>query len=267
MRVANNRIMLGAALIAGLALVACKTVPETGRSAFNIVGADEEMRMGLSAFEEIKRTEKRSSNSAANAMVQRVGKRIAAVANKDVPNARWEFVLFENNEPNAFALPGGKVGINTGILPITKNDAGLAAVLGHEIGHVTAHHGAERMSEQLAIGVVGAGVGMAMSKQGQATQQAASVAFGLGATGLVALPHSRGQESEADHIGLNYMAKAGYNPREAINFWERFRDYNNKKGGRPPEFLSTHPTDQRRIDDLKNQWLPQAEVLYKTSGR
>jgi metalloendopeptidase OMA1, mitochondrial len=222
--------------------------------------------MGILSFNEVKRTEKKSTDTKLNAMVQRVGNRVATVANPDIPNAQWEFVLFENDRPNAFALPGGKVGVHTGILKITQTDAGLAAVLAHEIAHVTAHHGAERMSEQLAIGAAGAGLGVALGKQSQMTQQMAMTAYGLGVTGLRVLPHSRSQESEADHIGLLYMAKAGYNPVEAISFWERFRDYNQKKGGSPPEFLSTHPTDQRRIDDLKTKWLPGAQVYYKTSG-
>jgi metalloendopeptidase OMA1, mitochondrial len=253
-------------LLIGFSLVACYTVPETGRSAFNVIGPSEEMSMGISAFNEIKRTEKRSTDKNLNAMVQRVGNRVAAAATPDIANAQWEFILFENDKPNAFALPAGKVGIYTGILKITKTDAGLATVLAHEIGHVAAHHGAERMSEQMAIGVAGAGLGVALGKQSQMTQQVAMTAFGLGATGLRVLPHSRDQESEADRIGLIYMAKAGYNPSEAISFWERFRDYNQTNGGSPPEFLSTHPTDQRRIDDLKNKWLPEAKVYYKTSG-
>ncbi len=255
-----------ACLLIGFGLVACYTVPETGRSAFSVIGPSDEIRMGISAFNEIKRTEKRSADKNLNAMVQRVGNRVAASANPDIANAQWEFVLFENDQPNAFALPGGKVGVYTGILKITKTDAGLATVLAHEIGHVAARHGAERMSEQLAIGAAGAGLGVALGKQSQSTQQIAMTAFGLGTTGLRVLPHSRAQESEADHIGLIYMAKAGYNPVEAISFWECFRDYNQKKGGTPPEFLSTHPTDQRRIDDLKNRWLPEAQVYYNTSG-
>lgn len=254
-------------LIIALSLVACYSVPETGRSSFNIIGADDERRMGISAFQEIKRTEKRSTDSAANSMLQRVGKRIANIADADIGNSKWEFVLFENSEPNAFALPGGKVGVNTGILKITQNEAGLAAVIGHEIGHVSARHGAERISQQVATGLVGAGLGVALSKQGRSTQQAAMTAFGVGTTLAVVLPHNRSQESEADHIGLIYMAKAGYNPSQAISFWERFKSYNDKKGGAPLAFLSTHPTNAQRISDLKNKWLPQAQVFYKTSGR
>lgn len=256
-------------ILAALALSACSTVPQTGRSALRLVGEGEETRMGISAFEEMKKKQKVSADAGAIAMVQRVGQRIAAVANPDIPNANWEFVLFEDSEPNAFALPGGKVGVHTGILPITKTDAGLAAVLGHEIGHVAAHHGAERMSQQMAAGILGAGVsiGLGVSGQSRNVQQAASIAFGVGVPLAYILPHSRLQESEADRIGLTYMAKAGYDPKEAIAFWERFRDFNAKKGGRPPEFLSTHPADERRISDLKLKWLPEAEVYYQTSGK
>lgn len=255
------------AVVGAFVLASCYTVPQTGRSAFNVIGASDERRMGVSAFQEVEQHERRSSNSAANAMVQRVGKRIAAIANQDIPNASWEFVLFENAQPNAFALPGGKVGVYTGILEITKNEAGLAAVLGHEIAHVAARHGAERMSQQLGIGLAGAGLGMALNKQGRATQQLSAMAFGMGTSLALVLPHSRSQESEADHIGTIYMAKAGYDPNQAIAFWDRFASYNQRKGGAPPAFLSTHPTDSQRISDLKNKWVPEAEVFYKTSGR
>lgn len=255
--------LLGFALIS---LVACYTVPETGRSSLNFVGADEERHLGVQAFDEVKHKEKVSTNPEYNAMVQRVGSRIAAVADPDIPNSQWEFVVFENSEPNAFALPGGKVGVYTGIFQITQNDAGLATVLGHEIGHVAARHGAERMSQQTLAGIGAAGLSVALSKQGSSTRQFALLAFGAGSTIGVLLPYSRLQESEADHIGLLYMAKAGYNPQEAVNFWTRFRDFNKKKGGSTPGFLSTHPTDDKRIADLQ-RYLPEADGFYRTSGK
>ncbi len=247
-------------------LVSCYTVPETHRSSFNIISPGNETRLGISAFDEIKRQEHESTNKEQIELVQRVGQRIAKVAEKDIPNAKWEFVLFENNEPNAFALPGGKVGVYTGILPITKTDAGLAAVLGHEIAHVSARHGAERMSEQMALSGIAAGLAIGLSGKDPRIQQISMIAFGLGTTVGAVLPHNRMQESEADHIGLLYMAKAGYNPNDAVSFWERFRDFNRQRGKNPPAFLSTHPTDDKRIKDLK-ALVPEAEVYYKTSGR
>jgi metalloendopeptidase OMA1, mitochondrial len=261
----KNGVALLAAVIS-LTVISCYTVPQTGRSSFNVVSSSDELKLGISAFDEIKRKERISSNAAQTEMVRRVGQRIASVADKDLPNSQWEFVLFENDEPNAFALPGGKVGVYTGILPITKNDSGLAAVLGHEIAHVSARHGGERMSQQLALAGAATGLSIGLGSQSRQTQQLALGAFGLGTTLAVTLPFSRSQESEADHIGLIYMAKAGYNPREAVDFWRRFQAYNERRGGRPPAFLATHPADDKRIRDLEAE-LPEAEVYYKTSGR
>lgn len=262
-----QRVCLGlAALTAGWLLASCYTVPQTGRSSFNMVGTDTEARLGTSAFNDLKKHEAISSNATEIAMVERVGKRIAETAGPDIVNAKWEFVLFDNKEPNAFALPGGKVGVNTGILAITQDDAGLAAVLGHEVAHVSARHGGERMSEQLALAGLATGLAIGLEGESTRTRELSLLAFGIVGTTAAVLPHSRMQESEADRIGLIYMAKAGYNPQEAVAFWQRFRDYNQKKGGKPPAFLSTHPTDERRIADLK-KLLPQAEVYYKASGK
>ena len=261
------RVLFGCcALTAGFLFASCYTVPQTGRSSFNIVGTDTEARLGTRAFDDLKRQEALSSNATHIAMVERVGKRIAEAAGPDIVNAKWEFILFENKEPNAFALPGGKVGVNTGILPITKDDSGLAAVLGHEVAHVSARHAGERISEQLALAGLATGLSIGLQGESKSTQRYALIAFGLTGTLAAVLPHSRMQESEADRIGLVYMAKAGYNPQEAVGFWQRFCDYNQKKGGKPPIFLSTHPADEKRIEDLK-KLLPQAEVYYKSSGK
>jgi metalloendopeptidase OMA1, mitochondrial len=245
-------------------LISCYTVPETGRSGFNIISSKEELQLGLSAFDEVKRKEKISTNAAQVAMVQRVGRRVANIADKSVPNAQWEFVLFENDQANAFALPGGKVGVYTGILPITKTEAGLATVLSHEIAHVAAHHAGERVSQQIGLSMIGtaASIGLGDSKY----RQAALIGLGLGSTIGVVLPFSRMQESEADRIGIMWMAKAGYPPQEAVEFWKRFKAYNEQKGGGPPAFLSTHPADNKRIADLQSL-VPEAEVYYKTSGK
>jgi predicted Zn-dependent protease len=257
------------AILAGvliLVLTSCYTIPQTGRSAFNIVGAANELRLGQQAFQDIKKKEPESRDAKEVERVQRVGKRIAEVADQDIPNARWEFVLFDNKEPNAFALPGGKVGIYTGILKITQDDAGLAAVMGHEIAHVAVHHSTERMSHQLVAAGLATSLAIGLNQEDHKTQEIALVSFGLVTTFGVILPYSRMHESEADRIGLTYMAKAGYPPRAAVDFWRRFREYNLKKGGNPPAFFSTHPADEKRIADLQ-ALLPEAEVYYKTSGR
>jgi metalloendopeptidase OMA1, mitochondrial len=241
----------------------CNTVPVTGRSQFNIMPAGEEMELGLTSFDKMKKETPVSKDAVANAMLQKVGKRIAAVASPDMPNAQWEFVLFESKEVNAFCLPGGKVGVYTGILPITKDESGLATVLGHEIAHAVARHGGERMSEAMVIQLGGQALDASVAATDPRWQAVAATAYGVTTTVGAQLPHSRLQESEADHIGLIYMARAGYNPELAVAFWERFMTYNQQQGGSAqPAFLRTHPTDATRIKQLQ-QWMPGAEAQYK----
>src|SRR2546425_5986217 len=164
---------------AAILLEGCSTVPVTGRRQLSLVSSDQEVQLGLTAFEQLKSTTPISKDPAANAMVQRVGKRIAAVASKDLPDAQWEFVVFESPEANAFCLPGGKVGVYTGLLPIAKDDAGLATVLGHEIGHAVAHHGAERMSEAVVLQGAGQLVGSAVAAKNPAYVDATMLAWGV----------------------------------------------------------------------------------------
>jgi metalloendopeptidase OMA1, mitochondrial len=194
------------------------------------------------------------SSGAAYRQVQRVAKRIEAVAGKDKPSFDWRVTLLRKNEANAYCLPGGKIVVYTGILPVTKTDAALATVLGHEVAHATAEHSAERIEREhltrVAAAIVAGGVAFT-------PRQYLRVAALLGAAD--SLPFSRSQESEADHIGLVYMARAGYQPRTAVAFWERMQRA--LKGKEPPEFLSDHPSDQHRIERIQ-QWLPEAEKAY-----
>jgi predicted Zn-dependent protease len=269
MKIWNKGFSIVAALIVALVLEGCAKVPVTGRRQLSLVSAGEETQLGLESFSQLKTNTPISHARTANAMVQRVGSRIAQIAGKDLPNANWEFVVFDSKEANAFCLPGGKVGVYTGLLPLIKSDAELATVLGHEIAHATAHHGNERMSEAMAIQTVGKLGGSAI--EGSKYHDAALIAYGVGAKGLRELPHSRAQESEADRIGLTYMARAGYDPSAAVTFWQRFSDYNKQQGGGSSlgfltKFLSTHPVDAKRIADLQ-ALLPGAQAEYQKSSK
>lgn len=238
----------------------CSSVPVTGRSQFNFMSAGEEMQLGLTEFDKMKKEVPVSKDPKLNALVQRVGRRIAEVAKADMPNAQWEFVVFESKQANAFCLPGGKVGIYTGILPITQDDAGLATVMGHEVAHAVARHGGERVSQAMGLQVLGAG--MSAATQNSKYRNLLNAGYGMGSQLAVALPHSRMQESEADEIGLQYMARAGYPPSAAVAFWQRFGEYSRAQGGDTAWFLRTHPTDQKRVENLK-RLLPKAEAVYR----
>ncbi len=246
-----------------LFLMGCATEPVTGRRQLSLVSAGQETELGLTSFEQLKKETPISKDPSANALVQKVGKRIAAVA--DLPNAQWEFVVFESKEANAFCLPGGKVGVYTGILPITQTEEGLATVIGHEVAHAAAHHGAERMSDTMAAETVGKALGAGLSTQDPKVASMVQAAYGIGSQ-LTVLKYSRTQESAADRIGLTYMAKSGYDPEAAIHFWERFAQYSETQGGSStPAIFRTHPVDAVRIADLK-KWLPEAQQAYKGPG-
>ena len=259
-----------------LGLAACESAPVTGRSQVMLVSESEERQLGLQAYREVLAREPLSADSATNAMVEKVGRRIANAAEHppgnlwQAPNYRWEFKIVEKNEPNAFCLPGGKVVVYTGLLPITRNEAGLAVVIGHEVAHALARHGAERMSDQkvAAVGTAAAGIALATTvgrrNQGAAVMMPAMMAaLGAGATVGYLLPMSRAQESEADRIGLILMAQAGYDPREALKVWERMRAAG--EGKHQAEWLSTHPADTTRLSDIK-RWLPEAMTYYRPKG-
>lgn len=243
-----------ALVLSGVLFTGCATVPYTNRRQFNIVSEGEEDQLGAQAYAEVKTKNKISTDAQANAMVKRIGERIATAAEK--PDYKWEFIVIDDPKTmNAFCLPGGRVAVYTGILPVTKDEAGLAVVMSHEVAHALARHGAERMSQQQLVGIGEKVAVQAGVIQSQAGLQMVEMAYGVG----IGLPHNRGQESEADHIGLILMAKAGYDPREAVPFWERMKASGGKK---PPEFLSTHPSDDTRISKIQKE-LPEALTYYK----
>jgi predicted Zn-dependent protease len=243
------------ALLALGLCAACATAPVTGRKQLLLLSESEEDGMGAQSFQEVLTTEKVSLDPNANALVTRVGQRIAAATGK---NYQWEFKVVEKNEANAFCLPGGKVVVYTGILPLTANEAGLATVIGHEVAHAIARHGGERVSEGLLVNVGLAAVNAGMGNRDPQTVQTVTGLLGAGVAVGVNLPFSRMQESEADHMGLVYMAKAGYDPHEALAFWQRME---NASGGKMPEILSDHPSDSRRIQQIQG-WLPEAMTAY-----
>lgn len=217
---------------------------------------------GLKEFEDLKRVKQISYDTQYTGQVQRVASRLKPVIN--LPNADWEFVVFVDPEPNAFALPGGKVGIHTGLFQITQDDAGLAAVLGHEISHITSNHAGKRQRQNLGLAAGGLILDQVIKGQGGSDEdrlRAASI-YGAGSTIGVALPHSRRHELEADRIGAIFMARAGYDPRESVAMWERFAAYNKKNANNSPEFLRTHPLDETRINALKS-FMPEAMREYR----
>ena len=232
-------------------LVGCEAAPVTGRSQLILLPESQDAQLGLNAYQQILSESKISKDQELNRRVKEVGQRIAAISPH--PEWDWQFTVIEEDQPNAFALPGGKVGVNTGLFKVAKNDAQLATVMGHEVAHAIARHGAERMSQglltQAGIAVIGAA-----TEEGTYVQMAAAAA-----TLAIILPYSRTQESEADHIGLLYLARAGYDPRESVALWENFEALG---GDRPPEFLSTHPAEGTRIERLQ-KLMPQALEVYE----
>lgn len=238
---------------AGWVAAGCQQAPITGRNQLILLSDSQATKMGLEAYQQILQKSNLSDNSSYVNRVRTVGRRIAQVSDK--PDLNWEFNVIQDDTPNAFALPGGKVGVHTGLFKVVENDDQLAAVMAHEVGHAIARHSSERMSTQMAVqlGVVGLGIAA-----GSENQQLASLAATAATLGIV-LPFTRNQEAEADHIGLILMAKAGYDPRAAVPLWENFRNYG---GDRPPEFLSTHPSPDSRIERLKGL-MPEAMEVYR----
>jgi predicted Zn-dependent protease len=263
-------IKLGAGIFLTLALlVACATVPITGRRQLSLVPESNINQMAAQQYSEFITSHKLSNDIQATAMVKRVGRKIQAAVeqyfaergqSERLQDYKWEFNLVEDSSVNAWCMPGGKVVVYTGLLPVAKDENGLAVVMGHEIAHAIAQHGEERMSQGLLTQLGGMALSAALQKKPEQTRQLFLGAYGVGATLGVLLPYSRQHESEADRIGLIFMAMAGYDPRGAIVFWQRMAG--SKQGGAPPEFLSTHPSDETRIANIE-KLIPEAMNYYR----
>ncbi|MDY6989715.1 MAG: M48 family metallopeptidase [Thermodesulfobacteriota bacterium] len=260
------------AIFLGLFLLSCTTVPITGRRQLDFIPISSMLAMSVQEYDTFLKSSKLSTNKKQTQMVKQVGSRVqkaveAYFAKNQQSGALdgygWEFNLVENDEVNAWCMPGGKVVVYTGILPITQDEAGLATVMGHEIAHAVARHGNERMSQALLAQMGGIGLSAALKEKPQKTKELWMTAFGLGAQVGVLLPYSRIQEKEADHLGLIFMAMAGYDPNRALDFWQRMAQ--KKDGQAPPEFLSTHPSDETRIRKIK-ELLPEALEYYTKAG-
>jgi predicted Zn-dependent protease len=251
-----------------LLVFACQKNPVTGRKSLDLVSASEMQSMSYSEYGTFLSTHKLSTNADQSAMVTRVGTRIQKAVEKYMADNgkssmlngfKWEFHLVEDPTVNAWCMPGGKVVVYTGIMPVVGNETGLAVVLGHEIAHAIANHGAERMSQGMVQQMGGVALSVAMSSKPAETRALFSQAYNAGTEVAVMLPYSRLHESEADHMGLIFMSMAGYNPDEAVTFWQRMKD---ASGGKAPnELMSTHPSDDRRISDIK-KWLPEVKQKY-----
>ncbi|MBN1546508.1 MAG: M48 family metallopeptidase [Syntrophaceae bacterium] len=257
-------------LIAFLFLIqACSTVPISGRSQLNLIPAESMLSMSFQQYDQFLKENKLSANAAETERVKRVGKNIENAVtmyfaqrgmSNHLKDYKWEYNLVESKEINAWCMPGGKVVVYSGILPITQDDTGLAVVMGHEIAHAVAQHGNERMSQQLVAQLGGMALATALATKPAQTQELWMAVFGAGASVGILLPYSRLQENEADELGLTFMAMAGYDPRKAVEFWERMSKA--KSGQAPPEFLSTHPSDQTRINKIKSL-IPKVMPNYK----
>lgn len=260
-------------LVAVMLLFAgCGSVPVTGRKQLNLVSNQEVLTLSLQQYDEFMKSAPISTDKTNTAMVQRVGRNIANAVEAylknngyadEVASYSWEFNLVKSSDVNAFCMPGGKIVVYEGILPVTQNETGLAVVIGHEVAHAVAKHSNERMSQQLVTQYGTAAVGTALGGASQGVQQAAAVALGLGSQYGILLPYSRKQELEADELGLIFMAMAGYDPTAATAFWTRMSQ---NSDGSTPEFMSTHPSDNTRIQQIQ-KYLPEALKHYKGAGQ
>lgn len=255
--------------LAALLLASCATVPLTGRKQLMLVSAGEMNALAAQEYGAFLGKNPPAKDARQSEMVRRVGTRIQGAVERYMAEVgqssrlqgyRWEFNLVESKEVNAWCMPGGKVVVYSGILPVTADEAGLAVVMGHEIAHAIAEHGAERMSQQMLAQAGGAALSVLLAEKPAQTREMWLGAYGAGSQVGVLLPFGRQQESEADRLGLAFMAMAGYDPRAAVPFWQRMAAQKGGKGG--PEFLSTHPADETRIAALERE-MPEALRRYR----
>jgi predicted Zn-dependent protease len=252
-----------------LFLFSCQTVPITGRQQLSLIPSEEILSVSFQSYSEYLSKNTIITDTEDARMVKRVGLRIQNAVEQyfsehnmrnQLQGYKWEFNLIADKSINAWCMPGGKVAVYTGILPIAKNETGIAVVMGHEISHAVAKHGDERMSQGLITQMGGMLLAEALSQKPEETANLYMAAYGIGAQVGVLLPYSRLHESEADRLGLIFMAMAGYDPREAVDFWQRMSK--EKQGTSPPEFLSTHPADATRIRNIE-QLIPEALTYYR----
>lgn len=245
----------------------CSTIPLIGRKQLLLIPESELVSMGLTNYRGFLDTVPLSTDQTNSQMLNKVGNDITGAVEqylkdngleKRLDNFDWEFALVESNVINAWCMPGGKICFYTGILPYTKNADGMAVVMGHEIGHAVARHGNERMTQQLLMLAGGTALSVFMQSEPEATQNVFMSVYSVGAQVGLLLPYSRKHEYEADKLGLIFMAMAGYNPQEAVDFWKRMAEMG---GNKPPEFMSTHPSDEKRIANME-KCLPEAMEYY-----
>lgn len=261
-----KRIML--LIVLATVLYSCNRVPITGRKQVSLLPNSEILSLSLTEYNAFLASNKVITTGSNATMVASVGNDVARAVetvlkaegySEMIGEFDWEIKLVDSPEPNAWCMPGGKIVVYTGILPYTKTEAGLAVVIGHEVAHAVAHHGNERISQQLLASTGFAALDIAMANKPEETRSLVLAAAGVGTQVGVLLPFSRTHESEADRLGLIFMAAAGYNPNEAVGFWQRM----SANGGSIPEFLSTHPSDETRISDIQEKYLPEAMPYYK----
>lgn len=255
-------------LFLSLYLVSCGTVPLTGRKQLTAIPSSQMLSLSTDSYQQVLKESDLSKNQEYISRVKRVGERISDAVEEymrqnglsdRLKGYQWEYHVIKSEQLNAWCMPGGKIAFYEGIMPVCKDDNGVAVVMAHEVAHAVARHGNERMSQQLAVQLGGIALSEALETQKEQTQQLAMLAFGVGSQVGVMLPYSRLHESEADELGLYFMAMAGFDPREATDFWKRMA----KEGGsRPPEFLSTHPNPDTRISNLE-KLMPKALKYYK----
>ncbi len=251
--------------------ISCGTVPMTGRKQFTAIPSSQMISLAEDSYAQVLNESKLSNNQLYTTQVRRVGTRVSQAVEKyfkekgledNIKNYSWEFHVLASDEKNAWCMPGGKIAFYEGIMPICENDNGVAVVMAHEIAHAVAKHGNERMSQQLAAQLGGMALSEALENEKETTRKLALAAFGVGAQVGIMLPYSRTHEKEADELGLYFMAMAGFNPREAPEFWKRMKEQSGGAG--VPEFLSTHPNPESRIDNI-NQHMPEAMKYYNSN--